>query len=119
MLLLTKKTKAAERAAIDWLALIDTTQYEKSWDEASSLFRSQVSLSDWLKAITAARNPMGSHVARKLLSATYATSLPGAPDGEYVVLQFQTIFKNKARAVETVTPMLDGGQWKVSGYYVR
>ena len=30
-------------------------------------------------------------------------ALPGAPDGEYVVIQFETAFQNKARAVETVT----------------
>ena len=43
----------------------------------------------------------------------------GAPDGEYVVLQFQADFENKAQAVETITPMLDEGQWRVSGYYIR
>ena len=47
-------------------------------------------------------------------------SLPGAPDGEYVVLQFDTSFANKKEAVETVTPMLDkDGKWKVSGYYIK
>ena len=58
-------------------------------------------------------------ISRKLVSATYATSLPGAPDGEYVVLQYQTRFKYKKSAIETVTPMLDNKRWRVSGYYVR
>jgi hypothetical protein len=36
------------------------------------------------------------------------------------VIQFETSFANKQRAVETVTPMLDtDGAWRVSGYYVR
>jgi len=47
------------------------------------------------------------------------TSLPGAPDGQYVVLRFETSFDNKAKAIETVTPMLDDGTWRVSGYYVQ
>ena len=48
------------------------------------------------------------------------TSLPGAPDGEYVVIQFDTSFTNKKVAVETVTPMKDeDGIWRVSGYYVK
>jgi hypothetical protein len=38
-----------------------------------------------------------------LKSAEYKTSLPGAPDGEYVVLIFNTVFENKKAAVETVT----------------
>ena len=59
-------------------------------------------------------------VSRKIKSQQYATSLPGAPDGEYVVIQYATTFENKADAVETVTPMLDkDGQWKVSGYYIK
>ena len=51
---------------------------------------------------------------------TYKTSLPGAPDGEYVVMEFTTAFTNKKSAIETITPMLDeDGQWRVAGYYIR
>ncbi len=114
-----QQEKAAEQAALTWLALVDTRQYDASWRTAASLFKTQVSTPDWIKAVTAARGPMGELVTRRLESATYTTSLPGAPDGEYVVLQFETRFANKARAVETVTPMLDGGRWRVAGYYVR
>lgn len=46
--------------------------------------------------------------------------VPGAPDGKYVTIQYQTAFANKAEAVETITPMLDpDGVWRVSGYFVR
>jgi len=114
-----ENTQAAEQAAVSWLALVDTMQYEESWNEAASLFRNQVSTADWVKAVNAVRNPLGGLVSRNLDSATYATSLPGAPDGEYVVLQFQTVFEHKAQAIETVTPMFDEGQWRVSGYYIR
>jgi hypothetical protein len=114
-----QKAKAAEQAAVAWLALVDSGQYEESWSEASTLFRGQVSASDWSKAITAVRNPLGKVITRDLLSAVYTTSLPGAPDGEFVILQFQTVFKNKAQAIETVTPMIDNDKWRVSGYYIR
>ncbi|MDH3450967.1 MAG: DUF4019 domain-containing protein [Gammaproteobacteria bacterium] len=114
-----QKEEAATRAALAWLALVDATQYGASWEEAAALLKNQVTTADWVKAVAAARKPMGDLVTRKLSSATYATSLPGAPDGEYVVLQFETRFKGKAQAVETVTPMMDGGRWRVAGYYVR
>jgi hypothetical protein len=53
-------------------------------------------------------------------SARYSRTLPGAPDGEYVVIQYSSQFANKASAVETVTPMREkDGSWKVSGYYVK
>lgn len=114
-----EKTRAAEKAANDWLALVDSKQYKNSWNESASLFRDIVSSSDWSKAVNAARSPLGGVISRILISATYTTTLPGAPYGEYVVLQFQTKFENKAKAIETITPMLDGAQWRVSGYYVR
>ena len=114
-----EKKRDADQAAGKWLALIDGQQYRDSWDQAASLFKLQVSVDHWLQSITAARKPLGNMISRKLISATYATSLPGAPDGEYVVLQYQTTFSYKKSAVETVTPMLDDNHWRVSGYYVR
>ena len=66
------------------------------------------------------RNPLGKLKLRTLKSATYRTSLPGAPDGQYVVIQYQSSFENKRSALEIVTPMLDkDGVWRVSGYQVR
>jgi len=52
-------------------------------------------------------------------SSEYRTTLPGAPDGEYVVIQFDSSFEHKESALETVTPVLEEGKWKVSGYYIK
>ena len=62
----------------------------------------------------AVRNPLGKLISRQVKSKTYMTSLPGAPDGEYVVIQFETSFENKESAIETVTPMMDkDAKWRV------
>jgi hypothetical protein len=46
--------------------------------------------------------------------------VPGAPDGRYVTIQYETVFEKKASAVETITPMLDpDGIWRVSRYFIR
>ncbi len=111
--------RAADQAAGKWLALVDGRQYREAWQQAASLFRRQVSIADWEHAVGAARQPLGSMRRRKLIAATFVESLPGAPDGAYVVLQFETEFEHRKRAIETVTPMLDGEAWRVSGYYVR
>jgi len=53
-------------------------------------------------------------------STTYTESLPGVPDGKYVVIQYQTSFAKKKAAIETVTPVLDeDGRWRVSGYFIK
>ena len=116
----TDKEKAAEQAAISWLALVDSGNYAQSWQEAASLFKAQVSKDQWEKMVASARGPLGSLVSRKLASARYTTQLPGVPDGEYVVIQFDSSFEHKKSAIETVTPMLDkDGQWRVSGYFIK
>ncbi|MGI9323857.1 MAG: DUF4019 domain-containing protein [Pseudomonadales bacterium] len=114
-----EREEAAEVAALAWLSDVDAGQYERSWGNAARLFKQQIDAAQWAHAVGGARLPLGMVISRKILSATYAQSLPGAPDGDYVVIQFQTEFEHKTSAVETVTPMLDADVWRVSGYYVR
>jgi hypothetical protein len=103
-----------------WLALVDNAQYADSWTEAASFFKAAVTSPGWEAQVAHVRGPLGKVESRTVKLATAATSLPGAPDGEYVVFQFETRFEHKADAVETVTPMLDkDGHWRVSGYYVK
>jgi hypothetical protein len=109
----------ATSAADSWLTLVDAGQYRQSWDSAASIFKQHVSAQAWESQVGAVRKPLGSVLSRKVASATYATSLPGAPDGEYVVIRYNTSFENKKSATETVTPMNDNGQWRVSGYFIR
>ena len=103
-----------------WLALVDEGRYGESWDHAAKLFRAAVTRATWERGAAAARGPFGKLLSRKVKGAEYKTSLPGAPDGESVVVQFDATFEKKKDAVETVTPMREAdGSWKVSGYFVR
>ena len=96
--------KAVE-AAKKWLALVDKGEYGKSWEAAAGYFKAAVAEKQWEQTMAAVRSPLGKVITRKLKSKQYATSLPGAPDGEYVVIQFETSFENKKFSVETITPM--------------
>jgi len=114
------KEKAAIIIAEKWLSLVDAEKYAESWKEASELFRNAVKQEQWKQSLQAVRKPLGKLLTRKIKTKTYKTSLPGAPDGEYVVIQFGTSFENKKEAIETVTPMMDkDGKWRVSGYYIK
>ena len=112
--------KEAVQVADQWLALVDEGQFASSWDQAAELFKGAITKDQWGKSLTAVRTPLGPRVTRKVKSAQYATSLPGAPDGEYVVIQYESSFKNKRSAIETVTPMRDpDGKGRVSGYFIK
>ena len=113
-------TALAQKASLEWLALVDATNYAKSWDEAAALFKNKVTKSDWETAVGAAREPLGALKERKLESAEYTERLPGAPDGEYVVVTYHSSFANRPAATETITPTRDAdGHWRVSGYFIK
>lgn len=110
----------AQTAAASWLELSDEGEHEETWVRASSLFQAAISQEDWARALSAAREPLQALMSRELSSAAFFQQLPGAPDGEYVVLTFDSAFGKKASAVETVTVMKDDdGSWRVSGYFIR
>lgn len=110
---------AALAAAKSWLALVDKGQIGLAWDQSAPLLKAGAPKQQFVSQVKGVRDLYGKVVSRVLKSKTYAKSLPGAPDGEYVVIQFDTSFQQKKDSVETITPMKDKGQWKVSGYYIK
>jgi hypothetical protein len=117
---LKNNTGAADAAAQKWLALIDAGNYSETWKEASAIFRGAVTEPGWENSMNTFRQPLGDLVSRKLKSAQHMTELPGAPDGQYVVMQFEASFANKKSAIETVTFMLEkDGQWNSAGYFIK
>lgn len=112
--------KAAGAAAPAWLAQIDAGKYPSSWKDASVYLRGAVTEKSWTDALNGVRKPLGKLLSRKLIKAQSATSLPGAPDGNYVVLQFDASFSYKKGALETVTFMQEkDGEWRAAGYYIK
>ena len=112
-------TQKATDSAKTWLALVDVGDYAQSWKTSSTLFQSHVTEAQWETAVRAARAPFGPVVARNVAGVDFATTLPGAPDGQYAVLTFDTKFANKAAAIETIAMAMDGSSWKTAGYHVR
>jgi hypothetical protein len=112
--------EAAEAAAQTWLGLVDAGDYRNSWLASAKIFRDAVPQSQWVTRIATVRGPLGAVKSRRPSTVRIAHSLPGVPDGEYVVIEFSTSVEHKVRATETVTPMKDtDGHWRVSGYFVR
>jgi hypothetical protein len=113
-------TDEAVTAGNTWLAVVDAGRYGESWEQACAYFKNVVPRNQWERQVAGVRGPLGPVLSREVVSAEFTTKLPGAPDGEYVVIQYRTKFQNKADAIETVTPMRDqDGVFRVSGYYVR
>jgi hypothetical protein len=121
----------AQAAAESWLSLVDGGDYAASWDRASQAFKGAVKQSDWSQTAGSMRAPLGKVVSRRLKSREYTEQGPTtrviggkvytwSGPAKCVVIQYDTVFANKASAIETVTPVPDSdGAWRVSGYSIR
>ena len=110
----------ATTSAKAWLEVVDAGRYDESWDETATAFRDALSREKWEQALVSVRRPLGNCLSRKLKDRKLVDSLPGAPKGPYVVIQFDTVFEGKDAAVETVTPARGSdGRWLVAGYFIR
>jgi DNA-binding CsgD family transcriptional regulator len=115
---LSESQSAAVKSAREWVAVVDAQKWEQSWQAAGTLFKSQVTAANWAAAVQPVRQPLGTVLKRELQSAAEHSSLPGAPAGEYVIVEFNTSFAKK-EAVETVVLARENAGWKVVGYFIR
>lgn len=107
-------------ATLAWLGGIDDGHYAQSWRNASAGFKNAVSEADWQKALKSVRVPLGALVKRQLQHRQQTPELPGAPKGDYVVMQFATEFARKKSAIETVTFVRESdGVWRATGYFIK
>lgn len=110
----------AQSAAVAWLALVDAGNFAASWDAAATRFRARITREDWEARAASLRGSMGALKSRNFKSESFTHSLPGVPDGDYVVIRFSSSFANTGSAIETVTPMKDAdGTWRVAGYFIK
>lgn len=110
---------AGVSSARNWVALLDNQRWEESWRTAATQFKSQLSATQWASTIQSVRQPLGPVSARTFQYVTKTNSLPGAPTGEYEIVQFETNFARKRSAAETVVLARDNAGWKVVGYFIR
>ena len=110
----------AEMAATRWLAVIDAGDYPLSWRTAANLLQSSVTQPQWEIALQTSRLPLGGVKSRTLKAANYSRTVPFAPDGDYVLMEYETRFEFKPLAIETLTTMKDrDNTWKVAGYFIK
>jgi hypothetical protein len=82
--------------------------------------RRALSKEDWANTAKEAREPLGKLKTRKHKFSQYKENLPGAPPGEYVLLQYESSFEGLEKASEIFTLLLEkDGKWRVVGYFVR
>ena len=110
----TTSQAAAVAAANQWLALVDASNWQASYDATAKSFRSVNTAERWADASKQVRVPLGAAKSRALVTADFA---PAPPDG-YWVVKFRTDFAGKAGAVETLALVWENDGWQVVGYII-
>jgi len=115
-----QRNEEAMEAARSWLALVDSEEYEDSWEEAARSFRSAVTVEAWSAQLTAGRAQVGTAEERELARSEAMTDPPGAPPGEYVQVTFRSTFSGAGQVTENVVLTHDGDRgWRVAGYFIQ
>jgi len=113
-------SKQSTEAATQFLSLVDREAYSESWQSASDVLQQLLALDEWNRKVAAMRKAHGAVVERVPQEVVYADPGGDAPAGEYVIVTFDTIFRFRAAATETVTLHLNqDGEWQVAGYFLR
>jgi len=103
-------------AANAWLAQIDAGQYDESYATGCIAFHEKLSQDKWVLVLKTIRAPHGPIQSRKqTIEIPKPTGLEGL-DGECMVLQYYTIFKDLTPASEQVVMKKEDGKWKGAGY---
>ena len=110
--------KTSEGTAQAWLNLLDKAKYAKCWDGTIDFFKKSISKEDWLEEMKTKRKPFGKAVSRKLEFQRQLPMLPGAPEGNYLLMRYNTNFAEKT-ASETLTLLESGGVWTVIDYSIK
>ena len=106
----------AYSAAVKWLNLWDTGDYDSSWSSASVFFKADVAKTDAKRVYREFRLPSGNLISRWIMSSEFNK----APDGEYFDFVFNSDFRNNHFATEIIEMVRESdGAWKVSTWSIR
>lgn len=108
------------RAAAQFLFLVDTEEYAKSWESTAEILKKMLPQTSWNERIAGIRSFLGPVVERIQHDIAYTSTADNVPAGEYVILTFISRFELRERVIETITLMLSkDNRWQVVGYFLK
>jgi len=114
-----KDDKDSIEAAKKWLELLDTDKAGLAWDNASKQLKSVVKRDQFVAQMRGVRKPLGKLQSREAVKFGRANELPGAPAGDYTLIEFEAKYKNGKLAEQVVWSIEEGDIWRVAGYFYR
>lgn len=103
-------------SAGSFLKLVDARQYPKAYLSFSKFAQKAATQETFINAMRTVQGQIGNQTSRKVLAKNFVHEIPGAPKGDYWIIDYDTNFSKKGPSVERVTTMLEGKSWKIGGY---
>ena len=88
-----------------WLELVDRQKGTESWEETADYFKSTTPRRTWQEFMSTRKKLGGTMLSREFIYQEETTSIPDAPDGEYVA--FTSL---RDRLPQIYTMKLDGSE---------
>ncbi len=110
------EVNAALAASLKWVGLIDTGHYDESYQFGGDAFRDKVQPDRWTLILKTLRAPLGEVASRKQTSHIFKPNGYEGASGEFIVITYDTSFKNLPDALEVVVLRREGGRWRGAGY---
>lgn len=110
----SRKLRAADGAALRWLAIVDAGRYSEAWHEGAPPFKTRASVQEWTKDVSS--RPLDAVTERRRVSQQYLTAFGGS-QGEFFNLVYTVSTAGGGSYGELLTvTMAPDGQWRVYGY---
>src|ERR1700677_1407915 len=106
----------AVSASQAWIAEIDNGKYDESYSYGSEAMQQKAEENRWVHILTALREPWGDVLSRKQLSHIYKPNGFEGAEGEFMVVTYDTSFKQLDSATEVVVMQWQDGRWRGAGY---
>jgi hypothetical protein len=114
---LSPDDEAACDAALQWLRVVDSENYN---DAALQMAEEVRTLQNWLGYFAAHRAPLGRVNNRHVVEIKHASTVPGDPElRPHAIIRFKTSFERKAVATEEVVMAKMGCCWEIFGYTIE
>jgi hypothetical protein len=115
-----QKAQAAAAAAAEFLALVDADKFAESYQRSAKLLKEKVSEQQWVEQLRKTRAVAGPLLGRSQKEISYSTTAQDSPEGEYILILFDSNYQAKPGATETITLMLArDATWRVAGYFIK
>ena len=115
-LTLSKDDEAARQAAMQFLQVVDSGNYNDAAFMMSERVRGQ---RDWLNYFITGRASFGRVIKRQIVELKHASTVPGDYElRQHAIIRFKTSFERKPSALEDVVLAKMGCCWEVFDYKI-